>query len=277
MFERFTEKARRVIFFARYEASQYGSPYIETEHLLLGLLREDPRLASHVLPSDVFLQSIRDDVEASIEVRERISTSVEVPLTAECKRILNFAFEEANRLEHKHIDTCHLLLGILKEENCFAASLLAKHGVNLKDLRPRVASTKPSEYSQRVRQPGEVPIGATLELFTKAWGVGDEKKLAALFGDRGQLWDVRGKQWTTPAQIEKGLAAHFESMPPTGPAPEVTNVKFITGDVSFATLMWEPPPKGESRPRAVRIFLVFRDTRSRWVIESAELAMLEPG
>jgi len=114
VFERYTEKARRVIFFARYEASQYGSPYIETEHLLLGLLREDKALANRFLRTHGSIESIRKEIEARITVRERISTSVEVPLSQECKRILNFAAEEAERLGHKHVGTEHLLLGVLR-------------------------------------------------------------------------------------------------------------------------------------------------------------------
>ncbi len=98
VFERYTEKARRVIFFARYEASQYGSPYIETEHLLLGLMREDKALANRFLRQQGSIESIRKEIEARITIRERISTSVEVPLSAECKRILNSAAEEAERL-----------------------------------------------------------------------------------------------------------------------------------------------------------------------------------
>jgi ATP-dependent Clp protease ATP-binding subunit ClpC len=119
VFERYTEKARRVIFFARYEASQYGSPYIETEHLLLGLMREDKALANRFLRSHGSIESIRKEIEQRITIRERISTSVEVPLSQESKRILNFATEEAERLGHKHVGTEHLLLGILREEKCF--------------------------------------------------------------------------------------------------------------------------------------------------------------
>jgi ATP-dependent Clp protease ATP-binding subunit ClpC len=79
MFERYSENARRVIFFARYEAGQYGSPYIETEHLLLGLMREDKALATRFLRTHGFIESIRKAIEARITIRERISTSVEVP------------------------------------------------------------------------------------------------------------------------------------------------------------------------------------------------------
>jgi ATP-dependent Clp protease ATP-binding subunit ClpC len=141
VFERYTEKARRVIFFARYEASQYGSPYIETEHLLLGLMREDKALANRFLRQQGSIESIRKEIEARITIRERISTSVEVPLSQECKRILNMAAEEAERLGHKHVGTEHLLLGILREEKCFGAEILTERGLRLTTLREELGRT----------------------------------------------------------------------------------------------------------------------------------------
>src|SRR5271154_6517540 len=135
MFERYTEKARRVIFFARYEACQYGSHYIETEHLLLGLLREDKALANRFLRVSGSIESIRKEIESRITMRERISTSVDVPLSVECKRILNFAAEEAERLGHKHIGTEHLLLGILREEKSFASEILQERNLRLSTVR----------------------------------------------------------------------------------------------------------------------------------------------
>src|SRR5208337_412812 len=116
MFERYTEKARRVIFFARYEASQFGSPYIETEHLLLGLLREDKALTNRFLRSHASVESIRKQIEGHTTIREKVSTSVDLPLSNECKRVLAYAAEEAERLSHKHIGTEHLLLGLFREE-----------------------------------------------------------------------------------------------------------------------------------------------------------------
>jgi ATP-dependent Clp protease ATP-binding subunit ClpC len=91
MFERYTEKARRVIFFARYEASQFGSPYIETEHLLLGVLREDKALTNRLLPSHTSIDSIRSQIEASTTFRDKVSTSVDLPLSNEGKRVLAYA------------------------------------------------------------------------------------------------------------------------------------------------------------------------------------------
>ncbi len=115
MFERYTEKARRVIFFARYEASQFGSPYIETEHLLLGLLREDKALTNRFLRSHASVESIRKQIRGhTTTIREKVSTSVDLPLSNECKRVLAYAAEEAERLSHRHIGTEHLLLGLPK-------------------------------------------------------------------------------------------------------------------------------------------------------------------
>jgi ATP-dependent Clp protease ATP-binding subunit ClpC len=103
MFERYTEKARRAIFFARYEASQYGSPCIETEHLLLGLMREDRALAKAFLRTPI--ESIREEIESHITIRERFPPSVEVPFSLECRRVLNYATEEGQRLGDKHVGT----------------------------------------------------------------------------------------------------------------------------------------------------------------------------
>ena len=98
MFERYTEKARRVIFFARYEASQFGAPAIEPEHLLLGLMREDKTLTGRFFPrAQVSIESIRKEIEGRTLLREKISTSVELPLAPETKHVLAYAHEESDR------------------------------------------------------------------------------------------------------------------------------------------------------------------------------------
>jgi ATP-dependent Clp protease ATP-binding subunit ClpC len=124
MFERYTEKARRVIFFARYEASQFGSACIESEHLLLGIVREDKALINRFLRVEV--ASIRKHVESQTTIRKKTSTSVDLPLGNESKRVLAYAREEAEHLAHEHIGTEHLLLGLLREEKCFAAQILVE-------------------------------------------------------------------------------------------------------------------------------------------------------
>ena len=134
MFERFTEKARRVVFFARYEAGGFGSPCIEAEHLLLGLLREHKALGNQILPSPDAAESIRKQIEGHTPIRPKISTSVDLPLSHECKRILVYGAEEAERM-NQHIGTEHLLLGLLREEKCFAAEILHERGVQLATIR----------------------------------------------------------------------------------------------------------------------------------------------
>jgi ATP-dependent Clp protease ATP-binding subunit ClpC len=150
MFERFTEKARRVIFFGRYEASQFGSPYIESEHLLLGLLREDKALTARFLRLEG-LGSVREEIEKNTVARPPTSTSVDLPLSNECRRALAYASEEADALSHKHIGTEHLLMGLLREEKCFAAHLLIERGVNLEDLRKQLTQV-PHVVPERGRE-----------------------------------------------------------------------------------------------------------------------------
>ena len=140
MFERYTEKARRVIFFARYEASQFGTPEIQSEHLLLGILRESKALKEILGLTHV--EDIRLQIEGVSERREKIATSVDLPLTTECKRILAYAAEEAERLVQKHIGVEHLLLGILREEKSLGAKVLHKQGVKLEQARKRIADAK---------------------------------------------------------------------------------------------------------------------------------------
>ena len=156
MFERYTEKARRVIFFGRYEASQFGASAIEPEHLLLGLMREDKSLASRFFPrTQLTIESIRREIEGRTLMREKISTSVELPLAPETKRVLAFAHEESDKLRHRHIGTEHLLLGLLREERSMAAEILYERGLRLHSVREEIA--RQSGFDARERQKKEVP------------------------------------------------------------------------------------------------------------------------
>src|SRR5438552_3157281 len=156
MFERYTERARRVIFFARYEASQFGSTTIETEHLLLGLIREDKNLTNRFLRNHSSIESIRKEIEGRATIREKVSTSIDLPLSNECKRILAYAAEEAERLNHRHIGTEHLLLGILREEKCVAAEILHERGLRLNAIREELARSVVDR--QTLIKPKETPL-----------------------------------------------------------------------------------------------------------------------
>src|SRR5215203_5439878 len=141
MFERYTERSRRVIFFARYEALQYGSPMISPEHILLGLMREDKTISSRFLPfrNTVSVDAVRREVEERITLRDRIPQSAELHLSPETKRILAFASEEGRKLQNRHIGPEHLLLGILREERSLAAEILFQYGLRIQDAREEIA------------------------------------------------------------------------------------------------------------------------------------------
>jgi ATP-dependent Clp protease ATP-binding subunit ClpC len=131
MFERFTEPARRTLFFARYEASELGGRTIEPEHLLLGLIRDgEGRLL------DLPLADIRSDMIRAAEGRPKVATSVEIPFSPATKQALVRAAEEADRFGHGHIGPEHLWLALLRDESV-AASALVQRGLQLEALQQR--------------------------------------------------------------------------------------------------------------------------------------------
>lgn len=164
MFERYTEGARRVLFFARYEVSRLGSRSIEPEHLLLGLTREPHRgLAGQLFSrAHVSLQGVCTEIERGIVIGQRIPTSVEVPFSKPTKQILEWAASEADRLKSAAIDTEHLLLGILRNEQTRAASILMRLGMNLRTVREDVVELRNAETtSSETPQDSAVRIAPT--------------------------------------------------------------------------------------------------------------------
>jgi ATP-dependent Clp protease ATP-binding subunit ClpC len=136
MFEKFTEKAKRILFLARYEASQQGSKVIGTEHILLGLLKEGEETTRELFTrANVSMDLLQAELERRNPPREKLSTSVEIPFSEETKKALQFAEEEAERLMHPHIGTEHLLLGLLRLEDSVAGRMLAERGMRLFAVR----------------------------------------------------------------------------------------------------------------------------------------------
>jgi len=166
MFEKYTEAARKAVFFARYEASQFGSEYIETAHLLLGILRTDGPLALRLLKAPEKIESIREQIETQFSRREKVSkvsTSVDLPLSHECKRVLAYGAEEAKRLNHEHIAPEHLLLGLLREKECVASKILVKAGLT---------SSQVKEDAIRL-SPASTPIAGPAQLSSLSEGCRD--------------------------------------------------------------------------------------------------------
>lgn len=218
MFERYTEKARRVVFFARYEACQYGSPEIDTEHLLLGLIREDKALYRWLPKTD--LQTIRQRVDANSIKRPPKSTAIALPLDAPARRVLKFAADEAERLGNKHIGTEHLLLGLLDEEGCFAAKLLREGGADAQEVRIHYAESPPAKpwSFQRASYPN---LGfrslsrETVEIHGSPWNVDYVRDAVQLCRAYNWHWhkaawkrrDVAVERKTGRVSFDLGLAA----------------------------------------------------------------------
>ena len=290
MFERFTERARRVIFFARYEASQYGSPYIETEHLLLGLIREDKALTNRFLRQGRSIESIRQEVEAQIITGERIPTSVEVPLTIECKHILNYAAEEANQLKHRHIGTEHLLLAMLREGKCRAAQILQARGVTLIAIREELARAqhRAEEVIRTTTRPADVvtvePGMESIEIreavlqLLGACNTQDGKKFASLFHEEGRFVDIHGDLWIGQSDVEKGAARYFSSSERAAIRGKIEDIKCLGTNIAVVTIVWANGA-GPQDPNStkLRMTVVLTETNQGWIVVSAHATEMRPG
>jgi Clp amino terminal domain, pathogenicity island component len=276
MFERYTEGARRTIFFARYEASQYGSRKIETEHLLLGILREDNRLGRTLFSEPNAGESIRKDVDAQTTRGERISTSVEMPLSEDSKRVLHFAADSAERLGHRHVDNVHLVLGILREEGCLAARILEAHGAKGNEIRKKLESTVPGAASNTTVVPlkasaasRQANLRPTLCRFLDAWDTADAGKILEHFEDDGQFWDTRGKLWSGP-ELQKGIEAHLTAARTELAKGTVEQVLPIALDIAVVTLRWT-----SGKTDFVQMVAVLHENGKSWRIVSVHLALVE--
>lgn len=128
MFERYTDAARRLISLARAEASRSGSPFIETEHLLLALMREENSLLRRILPADAVV-SIENGLREDLPLNRSVQGTTDIPLSHPVKRVLAYGSEAAEALRDPHIDSHHLLVGLLKESDCQATHMLEKHAI----------------------------------------------------------------------------------------------------------------------------------------------------
>ncbi len=139
MFDRFTERARKVMSLARQEAQRFNHDYIGTEHILLGLVQEGSGVAAQVLKNlDVELRKIRIEVEKIVKNGTNMVTMGQLPFTPRAKKVLELALEEAQNLGHNYIGTEHLLLGLIRENEGIAAQVLLNLGTKLEEVREEV-------------------------------------------------------------------------------------------------------------------------------------------
>src|SRR5438445_1105355 len=139
MFERFTDRARKVMALANQEAQRFNHEYIGTEHILLGLVKEGSGVGANVLKNlDVDLRKVRLEVEKLVKSGPDMVTMGKLPQTPRAKKVIEYAIEEARSLNHNYVGTEHLLLGLLREHDGVAAQVLMNLGLKLEEVREEV-------------------------------------------------------------------------------------------------------------------------------------------
>ncbi len=168
MFDRFTERARKVIILAKEEAKRFNHDYIGTEHILLGLIKEGESVAAAVLQNlGLSLDTIRLEVEKLVQFGPSTVVSGDIPFTPKAKKVIELAMDEARRLGHNYIGTEHLLLGLIKEGEGVASHVLMNVGLDLNKVRSEVIkllgsttpNTEPGAPSPSMGGPGSAAGG----------------------------------------------------------------------------------------------------------------------
>ena len=271
MFERYTERARRVIFFARYEASNYGSRHIETEHLLLGLLREDRELGRWFPGESDYQSKIRAEIERRITRGKPIATSVEVPISDECKKVLTLAAETAERFGHRQVETGHMLIAILGVEASLAAQILTASGLKPGPIKDQIAKGPGPKYQSKAR------IGAllTLDSFLAGlkWLNADE--LIHFFAKTAEFIDASGKR-RNYQEILKEFETIFAPYAKKNASYVVEATLAETNELFVANVLWKNAIlASEQRIWMHRMSLVLLPVADDWEILLAQVTPVQ--
>jgi ATP-dependent Clp protease ATP-binding subunit ClpC len=186
MFERFTERARRVIILARGEAEKYQHEYLGTEHLLLGILREGSGVSVSVMQNmGVNLKQLEAELVSKLPPTENVLTLGEIPFSPKAKKVLELAVEEARLLGQNYIGTEHLLLGLMKEENGTAAQVMKSFGVSLSMVRKETISLLKISAPRKGDEKKDTPL---LDEFSRdLTHLAREKKLDPVIGREDEI------------------------------------------------------------------------------------------
>lgn len=281
MFERYTEEARRVIFFARYEASNYGSQYIESEHLLLGFVRERREILKKWFPGQRNIEAhIRDEINRRVSRSERISTSVEIPLTMECRKILQLAAEAADRLGQRQVQPEHVVIAILQVESCLAAQILTARGLKASGVEKqieqeaRLGSTRLS-----LQRRGEATIESgpseTLKEFLEGLKSLVAGELVRFFAKDGQFIDASGKRWRRQ-EIENDGEMFFAGYAKKNAFYVADGTLVETKEMFVAVVLWKNAlPVSEERAWIHRMTFLLRLEGDDWKIVMVQVTPVQ--
>jgi hypothetical protein len=178
MYERFTDRARKVMQLANQEAQRFNHEYIGTEHILLGLIKEGQGVAGHVLQNlDIDLRKIRLEVEKIVQSGPDMVTMGKLPQTPRARKVIEYSVEEARNLNHNYVGTEHLLLGLLREQEGVAAQVLMNLGLKLEDVREEVlnllgwGAAKPRPRSHKLPFPADLLSARVQALERQLWNL----------------------------------------------------------------------------------------------------------
>src|SRR5438105_9538855 len=282
MWQRFTERARRVVFFAQEEAARLGENYVGTEHLLLGLVRENDSVAARILDRlGVPLSRIRSDIERQV-TRGHGNLGQDMQLTPRAKRVIDLAYEEARQLNNNYIGTEHLLLGLIREGDGLAARVLVKLGADLERTRREVyamqeGENQPSQNRSRSRTPTLDEFGRDLTELAR------NEKLDPVVGRHSEIERViqilsrrtknnpclLGEPGVGKTAIAEGLAQRIIS----GDIPETLKDKRIVS-LDLAGLVAGTKYRGEFEERMKRVMEEVRKAQGDVVLFVDELHTL---
>jgi len=168
MYERFTDRARKVMQMANQEAMRFNHEYIGTEHILLGIIKEDSGIAANVLKNlDIDLRKVRRQIEQIILGGPKMVPMGNLHETPKVKKVIEYAIDEARAFNHNYVGTEHMLLGLLRENEGVAAVILNNFGLKLEDARQQIRRLLgielSSELPKSVRKPDQPDLEAELQ------------------------------------------------------------------------------------------------------------------
>jgi uncharacterized protein (TIGR02246 family) len=237
-------------------------------------MREDKALLGRFLRENGGVESIRREIESQITRGERLSTAVEIPVSAACKRILKKAAGEAERLGSKYVGTEHILLGILHEHDCLAARLLSERGLTPDWLQEELA--RPSEDPQRSLESAAAEIVSLMRI-ARVWGLGQATEFARMFAPDGQFVDSQGNLWIGPECIHEAARLVFAAPGWAKSIGKIEDVQFVGSKAAMATLVWESPAKQEKpNPGCVRMTVILTQKPEGWKIVRVQATGLQP-
>jgi ATP-dependent Clp protease ATP-binding subunit ClpC len=284
MWQRFTERARKVVFFAQEEAGRLGENYVSTEHLLLGLVRENDSVAARILDRmGVSLGRIRSEIERQV-TRGDGRLGQDMQLTPRAKRVIDLAYDEARQLNNNYIGTEHLLLGLIREGEGLAGRVLSKLGVDLDRTRREVQSLQEGGEGAAGGAAPKARRTPTLDEFGRdLTQLAREEKLDPVIGRNGEIERViqiisrrtknnpclLGEPGVGKTAIAEGLAQRIV----TGDIPEMLRDKRIVA-LDLAALVAGTKYRGEFEERMKRVMEEVRKASGEVILFIDELHTL---